>query len=451
MGMFITIIGAIMAVLVVILIHEAGHFAMAKLFGVKVLRFSIGFGKPLWSYTSASGTEYVLGLLPLGGYVKLLDDRELHVSQKDSQRAYNRQPLFARMAIVLAGPVTNFILAILVFWIIFLIGVSYIKPVIGKITPNSIAETAGLKTGETIKRIEGKEVQSWQQVLTSVVENIGAPTDLTVMTQAENSPDLQTHLLALQNWKLVGNQPDPLGSLGIAPFQPKFPAIIEKILPNSPAARNGLQANDQIIALNNQRIEEWPEIAEYIQKHPDQEIALTIQRGQQTTDLNIQLDRQKKQHQWLGYLGVEVKLPQWPENMVLKPQYSILSAWQPALQQTWNLIAFNWVVLGKMLHGKISLQTLGGPITIFRSAGQASHAGIQAYLNFIGFISVTLGFINILPIPGLDGGHFLFQVIEGIIRRPIPEKYQLLLLRIGIALIVFLILQGTINDFMRLF
>lgn len=445
MELFITVIGAIMAVFVVIVLHEAGHFAVAKAFGVKVLRFSIGFGKPLWSHVSRSGTEYVIALLPLGGYVRMLDDREMHVSQADSRHAYNRQPLLVRMAIVLAGPVTNFLLAVLVFWIIFLQGVAYIKPVIGKVTPQSIAEQSGLRAGDTITAINGHPIHAWQEVVTTLVGQIGDKQQIEITTQS------QTHLLSLHDWRLKGNQPDPLENLGIVPFQPEFPAIVDKVLPASPAARNGLRAGDQIVALNKQPISDWPALADYIHHHPNQEISLTIKQNQTSRDVNIQLDNKINKGQAVGYLGVEAKSPAWPKEMLETHHYSVLSAWAPAWLQSWELTTFNAAVLGKMIQGKISVQTLGGPITIFRSAGAASQAGLQAYLNFIAFISVTLAFINILPIPGLDGGHFLFQVIEGIIRKPISERYQMFFLRIGIILIVLLILQGTVNDIMRLF
>lgn len=443
MGIVITVMGAIMAVFIVILLHEFGHFCVAKAFGVKVLRFSIGFGKPLWSHVSRTGTEYVIAILPLGGYVKMLNDREIQVSRAESRHAYNRKPLLTRMAIVLAGPLTNFILAIFVFWIIFLMGVSYIKPVIGKVTPQSAADRSGLQAGHLIKAINGKPIHSWQEVLITLIAQIGDTRALSIITQPpDNTMVLQMHPLSLQDWKLTGREPDPLGSLGITPFQPEVPAVVNKVIPGSSAAHGGLQAGDRILALNHQPIPDWSALADYIHQHPHQEVTLTLQREQSLREVSITLDK---------YLGVEVKMPRWPKNFVENLHYSVFSAWAPACNQVWDLTVFNGIVLTKMLQGKISLQTLGGPIAIFSSAGQASEAGIRAYLSFIAFISVSLGFINILPIPGLDGGHFLFQLIEGIMRRPISEKYEVILLKIGIFFIILLIFQGTINDIMRLF
>lgn len=436
---------------VVIVIHELGHFLVAKAFGVKVLRFSIGFGKALWSRTSRSGTEYVLGMLPLGGYVKMLDDRELHVSQAEAKLAYNRQPLWVRMGIVLAGPIINVLLAIIVFWVIFLLGVTYVKPVIGQVLPQSIAERSGLQAGDVIQSINDHPIQQWEQVLIAMITRIGSSRSLTMVTQPRNTRVLQTHQISLKDWQLAGSQPDPLRSLGIIPFQPEFPAIADKIEPNSPAARSGLQAGDLITGVDAKPIQDWLALTDYIQHHPNQEVNFNIQRNQNSLTVPVELDSRTMRGQTVGYLGLRVKPPQWPQEMISTPHYSIFTAMAPAWRQAWDLIVFNAVVLVKMITGKISLQTLGGPITIFRSAGEASAEGLKVYLGFIGFISVTLGFINILPIPGLDGGHFLFQVVEGIMRRPISERVQMLLLKVGIVLIILLIIQGTINDIMRLF
>lgn len=449
MELLVTVIGAVLAVFLVIVIHESGHFFVAKAFGVKVLRFSIGFGKPLWSKVSKSGTEYVLAILPLGGYVKMLDDREVQVSQQESQYAYNHQPLLVRMAIVLAGPITNFLLAIVVFWIIFLMGVTYVKPIVGQVVPGSIADRSGIKQGDVIRSVQGKKVEQWQQVLTRLIEEMGR-SKLKIITQAPGQTP-QEHNVSLHNWRLKDIEPDPLNSVGIIPFQPPIPAIVSKVVTNSPASRSGLQEGELIIEANGQPVQDWPALAEIIRTHPNQEISLTVQKADTVRHLKVQLDNRSNKGQAVGYFGVEVKMPEWPADTLIKPHYSIISAWVPALQQAWYLTIFNGIVLAKMIGGKISLQTLGGPITIFRTAGAASQAGLKVYLGFIAFISVTLGFINILPIPGLDGGHFLFQIIEGIIRRPISERYQMLLLRLGIILIILLIAQGTINDVRRMF
>ena len=302
MELLITVFGAILAVFIVIVLHEAGHFLVAKILGVKVLRFSVGFGKAIWSYQSRrSGTEYVIAILPLGGYVKMLDDRELQVSYQESKMAYNRQPLLTRMAIVLAGPLTNFLLAIIAFWMVFLLGISYIKPVIGKVLPDSIAVQAGLKAGDDIKAIDGQKVYEWQQVFTDIIGRIGNKEDLSLTVQPADSAALQTRYLSLVNWKLVGNQPDILKSLGIVPYRPEFPAIVSKILPNSPAAIKGLQKNDQLIAINGKSMTEWPDLMDYIKNHPHQEITLTIQRDKSQQQVTVELGSKQQNGQNTGF------------------------------------------------------------------------------------------------------------------------------------------------------
>lgn len=449
MGLLITILGAISAVFIVVLIHEWGHFLVAKWMNVQVLRFSIGFGKALWKHNSKSGTEYRLAWLPLGGYVKMLDSRE-DKDSPDLSKAFDRQPLYKRMAIVLAGPVMNFILAVLCFWLIYLSGVTTLKPIIGQVTPHSVAEQSGLMAGDQIIKVDGHLTKDWEAVLNRLVDQLGHP-EKTVLT-VQNQNNLQTDkYIDLSHWKISGKEQNPLEEIGITPFEPAFPAIVAKVLPNSPAEKAGINPQDHLLAINNKLLKDWPNIAEEVKNRPNQEIVLKLDRQDNVLQKKVVLGSQIENAKKMGYLGVEVAKPIWPQNMLLKQRYNGLTAWSPALQQTVHLVVFNVIVLGKMIGGNIGLSTLGGPITIFKTAGEASQAGLKTYINFIAFISVTLGFINILPIPGLDGGHFLFQVIEGIIRRPLPEVYQSWLIRIGILLIIFLILQGTVNDLLRLF
>ncbi len=450
MELLITILGAILAIFFVILIHESGHFMMAKMLKVGVLRFSIGFGKPLWKYQSKAGTEYVLALLPLGGYVKMLDEREGNVDPVDIPKSFNRQSLVKRMAIVIAGPLMNFILAMVCFWLIYLLGVTTVKPVIGQIIPDSVAEKSGLKAGDELITVSGRPTNDWESVLSHLINQIGSHLKTTVIVLNPQS-EKETYSLDLNNWKLDGKDQDPLRDIGIIPFQPKFPALIAKVLPNSPAEHADLLAKDQIVGLDNKEMKDWPSLSQEIKNRPNQEIILNLNHEGREFQKKVYLGAQQEGGKKVGYLGVAVQQPEWPKNMLHKQNYNALTAWIPAYQQTADLIGFNFIVLVKMVTGKIGLSTLGGPISIFKTAGEASQAGFKIYVSFIAFISVTLGFINILPIPALDGGHLLFQVVEGIIRRPIPDNYQNLLLRMGIILIILLILQGTINDLVRLF
>ncbi len=451
MNILITIISAIVAILIIILIHELGHFIVAKSLGVKVLKFSIGFGRPLYSWRSKSGTQYVIAILPLGGYVKMLGEHDKVTSPEEAARAYHRQPLLSRMAIVLAGPATNFLLALVLFWIVFMQGVAHIKPVVGKVVPKSIAAKSGLRVGDEIQRINGKRADSWQRVLMAIVSRVGDKNQMKITVLPKNQQRSATRVLALDRWRVAKRKPDFFKSLGFFPYQAKVPAIIGKIIPDSPAARSDLKVGDHILAVDDEPTANWNDVLSAIYNVPDEWVAIQIKRNGKTTAVKLQTTSRMYKGRLIGYVGIQSVPPRWPKGMAVKKHYSWLSAWVPAIVQVASLSKFNVVVLWRMLTGRISVHMLGGPITIVRSAGAASRLGLMAYLNFVAFISVMIGFINILPIPGLDGGHFLFQVLEAVFRRPVPERIQMGALWIGLGILLLLMVQATLNDIFRLF
>ncbi len=449
--MLITILGAILTIFFIILFHECGHFFAAKMCGVKVLRFSIGFGKSICLFRDRSGTEYVLGILPLGGYVKMLDDKETSVSGEALKSSYNRQRLPIRMFIVIAGPLANFLLAFLILWIVYLQGISYVRPVIGQVTPDSMAAQANLKPDDLIVKVDEQYVDNWQDVLSALIKRVGSQDKVIIITHPLKREELEMHNLSLVNWKLTSPKTDFFKDLGFQPYQPKFPAIIVKVLSNSPAAQSELQSGDEIMSLNGQTVTNWLDFVKEIQRLPHEKVQLLVKRNKRPYRVDLQIGDKKIRGHAVGYLGVEARVPQWPKELMLKRHYSFGEASGKAFQQVQRLIEFNLTVLEKIIRGKISINLLGGPITIFEGAGEASQQGLGVYLSFVAFISVSLGFINILPIPGLDGGYLLFHFIEAIFRRPIPDSYQVLFWRIGIFLVIFLIVQATINDMVRLF
>jgi len=451
MSIVISVIGAIFAIFSVVMIHECGHFFVARLMGVRVLKFSIGFGKALWSRTSKSGTEFVIAILPLGGYVRMLGEGDDAPSEDMKRFAYNRKPILARMAIILAGPVMNFILAIFLFWIIFLSGITHIKPMVGQVIPNSIAAQGGLRSGDVIEKIDGRKTNSWQRVMMGIIARMGDKGHMRVTVLPKNSAVSKKLALPLQNWTVKNRKPDFFKSLGIVPYRPKYPTVIDKVLKNTPASKAGLRAGDKIIAINGVRKNDMLAVIKIIQTNPGKNIRLTILRNGRRRNLIIRTAVEKEKGKQVGFLGFMVKAPKWPASLIVRQDFSVLSAWVPAAEQTWMLTSFNAVVLAKMIVGKISLRSLGGPISIFHTAGKASQRNYRVYIGFIAFISVTLGFINLLPIPGLDGGHFLFQLIEVVFRRPVPERIQIVCVKIGILVLIFLMLQATFNDITRFF
>ena len=445
-----SIIFAIITILVIILIHELGHFTVAKLCKVKVVRFSIGFGKTLLSYTSKAGTEYRLALLPLGGYVKMLgDDGAYQLSVAELSQAYDHQPVYKRMAIVIAGPITNFLLAVLLFWVVFMHGIVHYAPVVGTVLSNSIAAKAGLQANDEIIKVNQQVTSNWQQVLMAIVKKSGDENGMTVTVRRALQNKSLT--LPLKTWVLDKKSPKFLYSLGIVPYQPVWPARVYRVLPKTAAAKFGLRRDDKIVAINGEQVTDMLMLNRFIQRHARQKITLTIRRQQQQLKLTAVVGVRKLNDKEVGFLGFEAYPPKWPKWMARRVNFSPWAAILPAVKQTWALTEFNLIVLGKLIVGKISLYSLGGPISIVQMASTASQAGWLIYVSFVAFISVTIGFINLLPIPGLDGGHMLYLVIEAIRRKPVSMRVQMWGFKLGLFILLFLMLHATINDLLRLF
>lgn len=452
MSLIVAIFGAIVAIFSIIILHELGHFIAARICNVKVLRFSIGFGKPLWKWKGKNGTEYTLSPFLLGGYVKMLGVGD-EISSKEDITCYtfNHKPLFIRMLVVLAGPITNFLLALIAFWGVYLIGVTHSRPIVGEVFPHSIAAQGGIKPGDQLLGIDGKKVENWQQVLMATVSRMGDRGQIRIMVKSQNSPQVTLRRLDLSHWNLDPRSPDVLKSLGLSPYQPRILPIVAAVTKGSPAERAKLEAGDHIKAINGRLVRNWSEVVNIVRQKPNQKIQLSVIRDHKTYLVSLTTGKKIIKGRMVGYLGVLSQLPEQPANLIYKEEYSFFGAWRPAVEQTWRLLTFNAIVMAKVIIGKISMHTIGGPITVFEAAGKATQAGFQVYLGFIGFISLTIGFFNLLPIPGLDGGHLLFQIIEGLFNRPVPERVQIISLGLGMVFLIFLMVQATINDIVRLF
>lgn len=418
------------AIFLLVIIHEGGHFFAAKIAGIKVERFSIGFGKPLYKKQTKSGTEFAIAPILIGGYVKLNDD------------SYKTKSVWQKTMVMAAGVVANILLGFMIFWIMFTVGVETPKPIIGEIVPSSIADLAGLKPNEEITNIDGQPVHDWQKINMLVIKRLG---DKDVIT-------INNHSLALANWQINSLNPDPLLSLGIKPYERPMPVVINKISHHSPAEKIGLTINDHIIAINQTPVGNWKDFVIYLKDKPNAMVTFTIIRehrqlqlqGQIGSKISINLKR-------AGYLGISPIIPEWPKSLLTKEKYPFFFASYPAWQQTYSLLAFNFIILEKMLTGKISLQVLGGPITIFNAANLAFREGLLIYVSFLALFSIMLAFVNILPIPSLDGGGLVFLLIEGLTTKVIPEKIQTIALKIGMLLLVIIIFIALGNDLLRLF
>jgi regulator of sigma E protease len=448
--LLISVIGIIVTILFVVGTHEAGHFLAARAVGVKVLTFSIGFGKALFSWRDKSGTQYVFAMIPLGGYVRMLDESEGTVEANELHRAYNRQPFYKKFIIVIAGPLSNFIWAFLLYWLIFSLGFFTIKPVIGAVTPHSIAAEAGLKPMQEIISIDQQDVKSWSNILFKLLAHTGSKDQTTIGVRAINGEQTKAQTLDLSNWKMDNLNPDPLQSLGIIPYEPPLQLEIGFIRKDSPAAHSSLAVGDKLKAVDHQPIKDWSQLMKFIQSHPDQEVIFTISRGGKSMDIKVKTGSQRDwRMRKSGILGI-APLVNMPEELQQHVQYTFITAAPRALQETIDFASFNLLLFGKMLTGKLSLESLGGPITIFDSAGDSLNYGFLPFISFLAFLSVSLGVINLFPIPGLDGGHLFIQIIETILRRPIAENTIIFMYRAGFLFIIFIMLQALINDVLRL-
>lgn len=451
MDLLLQVLAFVITILVLVSIHEAGHFVVAKALGIKVLRYAIGFGRPLLRYKGKSGTDYIIGLIPLGGYVKLLDEREVVVPEAEKVFAFNRQPLWSRALVVIAGPATNFLLAILCFWLMYMNGVEVLQPVVASVVPNSIAAQAGIQAGDHIRKVDNVATPSLQKVVLRIIERLGEKNTMAMQTVNPATQIVTNHRLNLQNWSINKLNPNPLQSLGIEPPRPPIPAVIEKVEGRGPAAKAGFLPGDRIIAINDQSIKDWYGFIEFIQKHPLANVNILFVRQGEQRETSVTIGQSYQGFNKIGHLGVQTKVVELPANMRLLRQYSPMTALEIATAETWDYFTFNFIIFKKMILGQVSLSTLGGPIAIFQTADLAFRQGLSIFLGFLGLISVMLAFLNILPIPGLDGGHLFNYLIEFIIRKPVPLKYEVMSMRIGFFILLGIMVVATFNDLLRIF
>ncbi|WJG08529.1 sigma E protease regulator RseP [Aliiglaciecola sp. LCG003] len=441
------LVSFIIALGILVAVHEWGHFWVARRCGVKVQRFSIGFGKALWRTTDSLGTEYVIAAIPLGGYVKMLDERVEQVKEADLPYAFNRQPVLKRIAIVSAGPIVNFLFAVLAMYFLLLIGEQAVKPVIGDVQANSIASQAGVQTGDEIIALAGRETLDWQEVNYEIMGAIG---DASVPMQVSSSAGYtRTIELDLTKWQFDPEKQSALASLGIIPFVPKATNQMAMVEKYSPGYNAGLRENDLIVGFNGTPVEKWEQTVELIEQHPLQDVAITIEREGEIKILNATVGV-KSDGSGKGLLGVISYREPWPEDYIFVKQYGPIDALFQGVDSTWRLITLSLDMLGKLFTGDVSVKNLSGPISIAQGAGMSASYGIVAFLGFLALISVNLGIINLLPLPVLDGGHLLYYFIELLTGRPVSESVQEVGFKIGGIILILLMAVAFYNDIARL-
>jgi regulator of sigma E protease len=440
----------VVALGILVAVHEYGHFWVARKNGVKVETFSIGFGPALWRKKGKDGTEYVLALIPLGGYVKMLDERVDDVQEQDKDKTFNGKSVYQRIAIIAAGPFANFAFAIFAFYLMFLIGVPSIKPVIGSIHPASIAAQAQLPSQVEIVEVAGIKTVDWQDVNLALISKIGDKS-ITIKTKTAQSQYLSSHTLNTETWAFAPEKDSALTSLGIVPFRPAVHSEISVIQAGSPADKAGLLVGDKLLAINDEQFnQDWFVFSEKIKQYPATEINISVQRAGNIESINVipsSIERNGKQ---VGYLGISPKVDPWPEEYKFQMSYGVIDAFGQSVSRTWNLVTLSFDMIGKLITGDISVKNLSGPIAIAQGAGSSAGYGVVYFLGFLALISINLGIINLLPLPVLDGGHLLYYLIELVSGKPVPEKVQEIGFRFGAMALLGLMSIALFNDFSRL-
>ncbi len=441
----------VIALGVLIVVHEFGHYWVAKRLGVKVLRFSVGFGKPLWRRRfGPDGTELVVAALPLGGYVKMLDETEGPVPKDEAHRAFNRQPVWKRFPIVAAGPIFNFLFAILAYWAVYMIGIEGIRPVIGNVAAGSIAERAGFKEGDQILAMDGHEVQSWGQRRLYVFQRA---LDHSVLNVEVRDPQgrLETRRLDLRDVPASAVDASLMErAIGLSPVLPQVLPVVGA-LEDGPAKRAGIQVGDRFIRIAGQPVKGWEDIVALIGPRAGQTVPVEVERNGQRLSVEVTPETVPQGERTVGRINVRPQIADIPPDMRVRVRLGPLEALGESAQNTWAMTALTLQMLYRMATLEISSKNISGPITIAQYAGYSAKTGGTQFLMFLAVISISLGVLNLLPIPVLDGGHLMYYVIEAIKGGPVSERVMLVGQQLGIALLAGLMLLAFYNDLTRIF
>lgn len=449
-SMLWNLLAFLVAIGVLVTVHEFGHFWVSRRYGVHVERFCIGFGRALWRHSDRQGTEYVIALIPLGGYVKMLDERVEKVMPARRHQAFNNKPIWQRAAIVSAGPIANFLFAILAYWLVFIIGAPAFRPVVGEISQQSIAAKAKISPGMEFKSVDGVETPDWESVRLALVAKIGdKQTNVGMASFGSSQQVIKT--LDLRQWNFETDKQDPIVALGIIPCGPKIESVLAEVQADSAALKAGLRVGDRIVKINDQRLDSWKTLVKRIHDSPGKPLVLEIERNGLPFFLTLIPDiKAIGKGKSIGFAGIIPKVLPLLEEYKTIHQYR----WSPALykasEKTWYLMRLTASMLGKLIIGDLKLTNLSGPISIAQGAGASAGRGLVYYLMFLALMSINLGIINLFPLPGLDGGHLLFLAIEKRKGRPVSERVQDYSYRTGSIMLVLLMGLALFNDFSRL-
>ena len=448
MQLISTLLSFLAALAVLVVVHELGHYWAARWVGVKVLRFSVGFGQPLlikrWGQDA---TEWSIAAIPLGGYVKMLDEREAPVAEHELARAFNRQTVWARMLIVVAGPVANLLLAVLLYSGLYLHGVPAIKPILAEPATQSAAARAGLHNGDNIVAIDEQAILSWADVNWALLRDVSVKNQVTL--QLENGG---TRVLDVSGASLGDGKTEIASQLGLRLFEPAMPAVIAQVLDKSAAQRADLRAGDKVLAVNQQAVTQWADFVRWVRQHPAQTLTVTVARGTQQLNVSLTPETSREAGVAVGKIGAGPVVDEAVfKDMMTTLNYSVGGAIAEGVTKTWQMSIFSLQMMGRMVTGEVSWHNLSGPLTIADYAGKSARSGWMTFVGFLALVSISLGVLNLLPIPLLDGGHLMYYIVEVVKGSPVPDRIMELGQRFGMAALLTMMVFAFYNDITRLF
>lgn len=450
----LTIVAFIIAIGILVTVHEYGHYRVARWCGVKVIKFSVGFGRPIWSKKFGKDqTEFVIAAIPLGGYVKMLGEELIAPQQaasEDMSRALNRQSVQKRMAIVLAGPAANLLLAIILYSLLFMTGTVGLKPIVGQVVPDSPAAVSGIKAGVTIMKVDRQPVTTWQDVRWSLL-NQSLESGKVKLEVSNQDNEMSLHEFDVSTLNQDNVDTDILAKLGLTIYQPPVPARIGEIVERSPAAFAGLEVGDLVLSVNQQEVTDWESFVTLIKSHPDQTLNLKVLRADKEINLNVKPELVSEKGVHFGRIGAGFKIDQTQfSQFLVTKHYGLFDAIVKGVDKTWETSVFSLKMLGNMLLGNISWEGMSGPVSIASYAGQSANMGFKVYIGFLALVSISIGVLNLLPIPILDGGHFMYYIVEFLTGKPASEFAINLGQKIGFVVLIFTMLLALYNDLNRL-
>ncbi len=447
-----SVLAFLFAICVLVAVHEWGHYIVARLCGVKVLRFSIGFGRPLWLRRAGPDqTEYCLSAIPIGGYVRLLDERDGSVAPQEVERSFNRRPFWHRVAILFAGPGLNFVFAVLAYWLIFVLGVPGMKPVVGTVEPDSVAAEAGILEGDEVTAVGGRPVATWEGAVLAMLDELLAAGDIGLAVVGSDGQERRVTLATSGSESALTEPGQLFSGIGFSTWSPILEPVIDEVLANGTAASAGLRSGDRILAVGSQEFSRWSDWKEFVQARPGETVDVVVLREGVRIRLPLAIGKVENEGGTIGQIGATARAPlELFASMRSVQRYPGLQAFGEALGKTWDMTALTVRMLVRMVTGDVSVKNISGPINIAQFAGYTASSGLVSFVSFLAIVSISLGILNLLPVPMLDGGQIVYQVVEALKGSPLSDRSLIIGQQMGILFLLVLMTFAFYNDLSRL-